>query len=138
MPRSEPWKITRCANLSIKKAWLAGALLVLASAGLSWGFTTPPGPVQNVRTLPVFRHSVEVIWDAPANASEVKAYFLNWQATDGTGLGSKMVPPDCPNNTQVQVARSDEALHHQYLSCRHQRVKGRAGDADQCALAGNL
>jgi hypothetical protein len=92
-------------NPSTLKRWILAALII-ASSSIAWGFTTPPGPVQNVRTMPIFRYSVNVIWDPPANATEVKAYYLNWQATDGTGLGSKMVPPStngAPHVAQLQV-----------------------------------
>lgn len=78
------------------------ALFLAVVTGFSWAFSVDPGPVRNVRTIPAYRHSIEVLWDAPANASEVRAYFINWQATDGTGLGSKMVPPDAPNMAQIQ------------------------------------
>ena len=66
-------------------------------------FNSAPGPVQNVQVLPIYNHSVEVLWDAPANAAEIKAYYLTWVATDGSGAGTKLVPPDTPNMAQVQA-----------------------------------
>src|SRR5687767_7896913 len=68
------------------------SIAALFIAGYAHGFTTDPGPVRNVSVLNHYRHSIEVSYDAPANAAEVKSFFVEWVSTNAVVMGSKMDP----------------------------------------------
>jgi len=79
-----------------------GLPLLCLSAGAQ-AFTSDPGPVQNISVLNHYRHSLEISFDAPANAAEVKSYYVEWTSSATASAGAKMDPYKPGKRTVVQV-----------------------------------